>query len=340
MSQWNAVKKTWKMAESLRRQRGGIALRYFLDAIGCGYRHGASPENYLVLRFYELKDTERYQYLTSGRSSKADKELNRRMPKEDAQIMAQKHLFYRKFEGLVMRAYRYVPDTEPADFEAFLKGHECIICKPSRGIMGHGIRKIHTKEIEDISSFYEECRKNKMLVEECIVQHEVLEHVRSGCVNSIRINAARDQKGQIHLIGACLKCGGAGAVADNFHSGGIAYPLDLDRGCVTGPGRNNTEIWYYDRHPGTDYYMPGLQIPHWGQVRELVNEAMERMPGIGYVGWDIAVTPDGCELIEGNCHWPGGNIIQLDGIGKYPQIQKCLEGAAEEDGKKEKHIIG
>ena len=274
MSPWNAVKKTWKMAESLRRQRGGLAMRYFLDAIGCGYRHGASPENYLVLRFYELKDAERYQYLTSGRSSKADRELNRRLPKEDARIMAQKHLFYRQFEGLVKREYRYVPDTEPADFEAFLKGHECIICKPSRGIMGHGIRKVRTKEIEDIPSFYEECRKNNMLVEECIVQHEVLEHVRPGCVNSIRINAARDQKGQIHLIGACLKCGGAGAVADNFHSGGIAYPLDLDRGCVSGPGRNNTEIRDYDRHPGTDYYMPGLQIPHWEQIRALVNEAM------------------------------------------------------------------
>ena len=108
MSQWNAVKKTWKMAESLRRQRGGLAMRYFLDAIGCGYRHGASPENYLVLRFYELKDAERYQYLTSGRSSKADRELNRRLPKEDARIMAQKHLFYRQFEGLVKREYRYV----------------------------------------------------------------------------------------------------------------------------------------------------------------------------------------------------------------------------------------
>ena len=151
-----------------------------------------------------------------------------------------------------------------------------------------------------------------MLVEECIVQHEVLEHVRPGCVNSIRINTARDQKGQIHLIGACLKCGGAGAVADNFHSGGIAYPLDLDRGCVSGPGRNNTEIRDYDRHPGTDYYMPGLQIPHWEQIRALVNEAMERMPGIGYVGWDIAVTPDGCELIEGNCHWRQYYTVRWD----------------------------
>lgn len=337
MSQWSAVKRTWKMAKSISSQRGGWTMRYFLDAIGCGYRHGASPENYLVLRFYEMKDQERSKYLTSGRSSKADRELNRQMTQEDGRIMSQKHLFYRQYKGLVRREYRYVPDTEYEDYTAFLDTHEQFICKPSRGIMGHGIRKIHTGELADRKAFYEECRRDKMLIEECIIQHEALEQIRPGCVNSIRINAARDRKGQVHLIGACLKCGGAGAVADNFHSGGIAYPVNLDTGRIAGPGRNNTEIRDYDRHPGNEVYMPGLQIPNWEQVRELAQQAMARMPHIGYVGWDIAVTPDGCELIEGNCHWPGGNIIQLDHIGKYPLIQKCLEGAAEEDGKEEKY---
>ena len=54
-------------------------------------------------------------------------------------------------------------------------------------------------------------------------------------------------------------------------------------------------------------------------------QAMEMIPELGYVGWDIAVTPKGAELIEGNCHWPGGNIIQLDKIGKYPLIKECLK---------------
>ena len=50
----------------------------------------------------------------------------------------------------------------------------------------------------------------------------------------------------------------------------------------------------------------------------------------GYVGWGIAVTPDGPELIEGNWHWPGGNIIQFDGVGKYPLLRDCAGETDEE----------
>ena len=51
---------------------------------------------------------------------------------------------------------------------------------------------------------------------------------------------------------------------------------------------------------------------------------MDIVPSIGYIGWDMAVTPDGVELIEGNYNWPGGNIIQFDGVGKYPAVLECL----------------
>lgn len=326
MSQWSAVKRTYQMAKKLHRQRGGWTAAYFFDAISCGYRHQASPENYFVLRFYELNDTERKTYLTSGRSSKADRELNQFLTKEEGKIMSHKHLFYQTFEGLVKRKALYAPETTYSEFSEFLDNHDTFILKPDRGIMGHGIEKVHTKDIADRKAFFEKCKNEKLLVEELIKQHEILEEICPGCVNSMRINVARDKQGKVHLIGACLKCGGAGAVADNFHSGGIAYPVDMETGTIVGPGRNNTEIKDYEKHPASQVTMPGLVIPHWEAVRTCALEAMERIPNIGYVGWDIAVTGSGPELIEGNCRWPGGNIIQLDKIGKYPLIKKCLEG--------------
>lgn len=325
MSRWNAGKKIYEMAKRLQRQRGGFAGVYLVDAIRCGYRHQASPENYFVLRFYELSDEERGTYLTSGRSAAADKKLNRFMTGEKDRIMSQKHLFYRSFSDWIRREAVYVPEITYQEFTAFLDAHKLVVLKPDRGIMGHGIEILSTEGMEDRKALFEKCRSGGFLVEQVIGQHEALGQI-SDCVNSVRINAARDRNGGIHLIGACLKCGASGATADNFHSGGVAYPLDMETGVVTGPGRNNTEIRDYEYHPGSSVYMPGFSVPHWEAVRNCALQAMERMPELGYVGWDIAVTPEGPELIEGNCHWPGGNIIQLDRIGKYPLIKECLEG--------------
>ena len=77
MSRWNALKKTYRMCTRLRAQRGGNRMAYLLDALRCSVRHGASPENYFVLRFFELTEQQRATYLTSGRSAALDRVLNR-----------------------------------------------------------------------------------------------------------------------------------------------------------------------------------------------------------------------------------------------------------------------
>ena len=67
MSRWNALKKNYRMCTRLRAQRGGSRTGYLLDALWCSVRHGASPENYFVLRFFALPDWQRATFLTSGR---------------------------------------------------------------------------------------------------------------------------------------------------------------------------------------------------------------------------------------------------------------------------------
>ncbi len=332
MSRLGAIKKTWAMCRRLARQRGGSRAVYFADALYCSAKHGASPENYFVLRFYDMDNRQRRNFLTSGRSKAADALLNAGATADDKRIVGRKEVFNRTFSGMVRRDFLYCPESSREEFELFVKKHPDFFAKPPAGTMGRGIEKMRVER--DVRQLYESCRERGLLLEEIIQQHPELDKINPACVNTVRINAARGLDGRVRLIGACLKCGGPGGVTDNFHSGGVAYPLDIETGRVTGPGRNNRDTEDFFSHPGTDFYMPGFRLPYWSEVRDWVFKAMDKVPSLGYVGWDIAIRPDGPELIEGNYSWPGGNIIQFDNVGKYPLILECLDGG---DGQ---HTVG
>ena len=303
MFRWNALKKTYRMCTRLRAQRGGSRTGYLLDALWCSVRHGASPENYFVLRFFDLPDWQRAAFLTSGRSGTLDRALNRNAAAAEKEALANKARFLTVFAPDVRRSHVYAPEADFAAFSAFLDGNNTFFLKPVSGTMGRGIERCRGAAIPDRAAFYDDCRAQRLLLEAPIRQHPALETLSPGCVNSVRVNAARDRDGRVRLIGACLKCGGKGAA---------------------------TDLGDYARHPASGAYLPGFQIPFWPELTACVRRAMDRVPGMGYVGWDIAVTPDGPELIEGHWHWPGGNIIQFDGVGKYPLLRDCAGETDEE----------
>lgn len=322
MSRFTAAKKIFEMSRKIHLLRGGSTLRYFNDAVQCSKIHGASPENYFVLRFFELDEKERASYLTSGRSKELDRLLNLNATADEKEKIGHKSLFNSAFKGLVKRDFIYAPESDFDSFFAFINRNAEFIVKPDTGTMGRGVEKKKREYIGDFQEFYSYCRNNHLLLEEVIIQHGDLNKINSSCINSIRINAARNS-GEIKFIGACIKCGTGKNVSDNFHAGGIAYPLDMETGRVSGAGRNNTDLSEYEYHPSTGLYMPDFQIPFWSEIKQSVISGMEQVPSLGYIGWDIAVTPDGPEIIEGNYSWPGGNIIQFDRVGKYPLLLSC-----------------
>ena len=87
-------------------------------------------------------------------------------------------------------------------------------------------------------------------------------------------------------------------------AGNIAAPVDLKTGIVTGPGVFSDITRYSVRvHPVTGKEIEGFIMPHWEKVLELAAIAARNASGNKSVGWDIAVTKDGAELIEGNHNW-------------------------------------
>lgn len=90
------------------------------------------------------------------------------------------------------------------------------------------------------------------------------------------------------------------SVNDNRATGGYAVNISnqgkLDSLAL---GHNNS----IKEHPNTGVIFEGYQLPFWEETKKLVTKAHEQLKDIKSIGWDIAITPSGPVLLEGNDNW-------------------------------------
>jgi hypothetical protein len=95
----------------------------------------------------------------------------------------------------------------------------------------------------------------------------------------------------------------------NASASGIVSPVSFETGILEKPAAD----FYgnvYEQHPITGINLIGLQIPYWNEVLTMLEGAAAEIPQVGYVGWDVAITPDGPIIIEGNTT-PGYRYYQI-----------------------------
>ena len=63
-------------------------------------------------------------------------------------------------------------------------------------------------------------------------------------------------------------------------------------------------------HPDTDLRFKGIEIPFWDRCCRLCLQAAGLFPQLPLVGWDLAITPEGPVIMEGN-HRPATDFFQL-----------------------------
>ncbi len=280
-------------------------------------------EEFCSLRLYEYSAAKINTFLTTRRRQKLVRIVNAGVTKEEISSLHQKHRFNAAFSDFVTRDWLYLPDCSAEDIRSFIARNETFLSKPTTGTQGEDIRFIH-RETLDVDEFIARHQNHPYLLEAFIQQHPAMAALNESSVNTIRIITLR-YKGQVLLIGAGLRCGAAGSHVDNFHNGGSAYPIDIDTGIVTGPGQTLNATSRLLRHPTSHHIMPGFQVPHWETLKARVTEAALIPEHMGYIGWDIAITPDGVDFVECNVSSPGNTIIQLDGNSVYPRITQFME---------------
>lgn len=300
--------------EVVKRKSGHSKVRTFCDILWCAARYGAGYYDYVMFGFYDMNGKQRDTYLTRIRNKKVCDLMN-----QDG--------FGNEFDDKLRFNVRFAPflgrrtlNAETAtldEFASFLDGQEFFFAKPSRGTCGNGIEKLKTAdfpELEKLQSYLKE--KNLNVLEETLSQHPEIARLHPSSVNTMRI--VTDRVGDtVHIAYIVLKIGRGNGFCDNSGQGGVICRVDEKTGKICSVA---TDDYFniYETHPDTGIRFEGYQLPMVPEAISLAKKASLVVPEICHVGWDVAITPDGPVLIEGN-DYPGTDLCQL--APHYPEKQ-------------------
>lgn len=330
-----AMRETIK---KVQKENGKSKLSILLDMQKCARKYGAGYSDYYLFEFYKRTDEERNTYLTRGRNAMLYK---RYCDMDYLHYFVNKDEFNERFKEYLKRDWIKVNGTDKKKVVEFLNKHDTFMAKPIDNFGGIGIEKIKTSEYDSIDKIYDYLTREgaNYELEEIIKQHPDLDKLYPGSINTIRVitiittddnkpyisiptEERKNAKLKCRVVYACCRIGN-GKCIDNFTSGGMVTPVDEKTGIIKYPAMDKRKH-IYEKHPVTDCKIPGFQLPYWNEVLEMCKKASFEIPEIGYVGWDVAITPTGPVFVEGN-ELPGYDLCQLpihspDNIGAMPKF--------------------
>ncbi len=206
------------------------------------------------------------------------------------------------------------------DLKAYLqsrKGRKTILKKVS-GECGDGVYLLEwvqddpyvNHEKTTVDEFAERISESEYIVQDFVKQHEALNRINPSCVNTIRYVTIIDRNKKAKTFAHFLRVGAGGKINDNRATGGFAVNISED-GVLADIGLGHKSSVRV--HPDTGFCFAGCRIPFWPEVRELAEKAHEQLPDIKSIGWDIAITPTGPVLIEGNDNWELSGPQDMEG---------------------------
>ncbi len=277
------------------------------DMLVCSLRYEAGYIDYTIFGMYDMTAAQRKEILTRGKNTRYVSALNRR---EDFHYFNNKPEFLALFKEECGREFLDLNHADADAFAAFIARREKIIVKPEAGLCGKGVEKLDTAFPGGARALYDTLKAaGQTLVEEVLEQHREVSALYPGAINTVRMVTMTDDAGAPHLLYSAMRLGSGGAVVDNFNSGGMVIPVDPETGKLKGVAVNKAGNTFAN-HPDTGLLFDGYPLPFWPECQALAFRAAVKIPTVRLVGWDLAITPGGPVLVEGN-HYPGHDIYQL-----------------------------
>jgi hypothetical protein len=289
--------------DEAKKQTMKSSIAIIMDVIKSVFAFNISILEYFQFRFYEKSKAERETYAGTGYMYEYQLKMN---PKSTRSVLENKLLFLNDYKKFVQHSHASLEalEKQPGLADRLLaNGSGKLVLKNALGQCGNSIEVISTTGITQ-KGIIEQLRKNgNDLVEEFVVQHRDLMALSPSGLNTVRIITQLNAKNEVDIIGARLRITINSSV-DNLAAGNIAAPIDLQTGKLDGPGVYS-DITKADEniHPVTKTPILGFQVPYWKESVALVTAAALNNTKNRSIGWDVAITERGPELIEGNHNW-------------------------------------
>lgn len=176
-----------------------------------------------------------------------------------------------------------------------------LVVKPADGEGGDGVVILErVLDAADLAARLPKSRES-LVVQDRIQTHPALLGLALDALPTVRIVTMVDEVGAPEVVSATFRFASvAGARVDNMKAGGLISAVDLPIGTLglacKGYGGGD-----YATHPVTGATIIGRRLPDWAAAKGLVRRAhAETFADYALIGWDVALTPEGPVLIEGN----------------------------------------
>lgn len=275
------------------------------DTVYCVFRYGFGLSDYLNFKIYARNKKERKEYVGIRPENKFYETVS---PSAYKTRYTVKPTFLKEFKEYTKRDFIVPNNDNYQEFLNFLDKHSVFMSKPYDGLGGADVKKEYSKDIKDKKAYFDNAIKNRIFLEELVIQHPDLNVLCDKSVNTMRIMTFNDH-GNPRIIWMGLRVGNGVNSIDNFHAKGMAINIDIETGKLVGKAIDK-DLNEYEEHPTSHVKFDGFQIPCFEEAKEMVLKASLESDKILVVGWDVAISENGPVIIEGNRR-PGFDIVQV-----------------------------
>ena len=157
-----------------------------------------------------------------------------------------------------------------------------------------------------------------MLIQRCLSNNRDVARFSTGSLCTHRAMTYRGADGAARLLALTFKMARTGSDVDNLHAGGLVCAVDPVTGRLGAGITRDPSDGPQTEHPDTHARVEGAVLETHREVTALALRAHDALDVPWSVGWDVAMTPDGPVLVEGNPGW-GVDLFHVPHARELPE---------------------